>query len=47
MASGLVAGLAHPGGNITGLSFLGDQLQAKRLDLIKDLLPRATRVAAS
>ncbi len=44
VGAGLVASLAHPAGNITGLSFQGDELLPKRLELIKDLLPRATRV---
>ncbi|MBI3636498.1 MAG: ABC transporter substrate-binding protein [Candidatus Rokubacteria bacterium] len=42
---GLVAGLARPGGNITGVISLISQLTGKRLDLLKQLLPRASRVA--
>jgi putative ABC transport system substrate-binding protein len=42
--SGLVASLARPGGNITGLSSFGTELAAKRVELIKDMLPRATRI---
>jgi putative ABC transport system substrate-binding protein len=38
---GLVASLAQPGGNITGLSFLGSELGGKRLELLKDLHRRA------
>ncbi len=45
VAQKFVASLAHPGGNITGHSIAYDQLFSKRLELIKDLLPRATRVA--
>ena len=46
VGDGLVAGLARPGGNITGLTFLGPQLVPKRLALLKEALPKATRVAA-
>jgi putative ABC transport system substrate-binding protein len=42
---GLVASLARPGGNATGICFVGDGLNAKRLGLMHDLLPRATRFA--
>ena len=42
----LVAGLARPGGNITGLTFLGPQLVPKRLALLKEALPNATKVSA-
>jgi putative ABC transport system substrate-binding protein len=41
---GLVASLAHPGGNITGTTFLGPELLAKRFALLKDLLPSMSRV---
>jgi len=40
----LVESLAHPGGNITGLSLSAPQLAAKRLDLIKQALPKLSRV---
>lgn len=43
--SGLVASLAHPGGNVTGLSTMMTELSAKRLQLLKEVIPRLTRVA--
>ena len=43
---GLVASLARPGGNVTGLTFLAPELTAKRLQLLKDALPNVSRVAA-
>jgi putative ABC transport system substrate-binding protein len=42
---GLVASLARPGGNITGLSFQTGELSGKWLDLLKEVLPKLTRVA--
>ena len=44
VASGLVASLARPGGNVTGLSALGPELSTKRLEVIKDALPTLARV---
>ena len=45
VGSGLVASLAHPGGNITGLSMMTTDLTVKRLQLLKEVVPQATRVA--
>ena len=42
---GLVASLAHPGGNATGINFLAAELVEKRLALLRELLPKANRVA--
>jgi putative ABC transport system substrate-binding protein len=42
---GLVASLARPGANVTGTTFLGAELVPKRLALLRELLPRAVRVA--
>jgi putative ABC transport system substrate-binding protein len=44
--SGLVTSLARPGGNMTGFSHLTGELTGKRLQLLKDTLPRLRRVAA-
>jgi putative ABC transport system substrate-binding protein len=43
---GLVASLAHPGGNVTGLSGVGPDLTGKRLELLRDVVPQLTRVTA-
>ena len=42
---GLVASLARPGGNVTGVTALGQALDSKRLELLKDAVPGITRVA--
>jgi putative tryptophan/tyrosine transport system substrate-binding protein len=42
---GLVGSLSHPGGNVTGVTMLGNQLGPKRLELMKLLLPNATHFA--
>jgi putative ABC transport system substrate-binding protein len=41
---GFVASLARPGGNITGLSNLGTELNSKRLEILKDAVPKLARV---
>jgi putative ABC transport system substrate-binding protein len=45
VASGFVASLARPGGNITGLSSLAPELSGKRLELLKETVPKLSRVA--
>lgn len=45
VGSGVVATLAHPGGNTTGITDASVELTGKRLDLLKELLPRLKRVA--
>jgi ABC-type uncharacterized transport system substrate-binding protein len=43
--TGLVASLAHPGGNVTGLAILTDELELKNLQLLKEAVPTVIRVA--
>ena len=45
VGSGFVASLARPGGNITGLSTLAPEISGKRLELLKEIVPRLFRVA--
>jgi putative ABC transport system substrate-binding protein len=45
VAEGFVASLARPGGNITGLSWLGAELPGKRLELLKETVPQLSRLA--
>ena len=45
LESGLVASLARPGGNVTGLSLLHPELSRKRLELLKQVIPKVARVA--
>jgi putative ABC transport system substrate-binding protein len=45
VGSGLVTNLARPGGNVTGMSALAADLAGKRVELLKDVAPRASRVA--
>jgi len=45
VGSGLVTSLARPGGNVTGLTALSTELAGKRLQLVREVVPKATRVA--
>jgi putative tryptophan/tyrosine transport system substrate-binding protein len=46
VADGLIASLSRPGGNVTGTTFLGPELAAKRLQLLRQVVPGLSRVAA-
>jgi putative tryptophan/tyrosine transport system substrate-binding protein len=45
LGGGLIAGLARPGGDTTGLALMSTELTAKRLELLKEVMPQATRIA--
>jgi putative ABC transport system substrate-binding protein len=45
VGTGVVSSLAHPGGNITGISVLASDFWPKRLELLKEIFPKLTRVA--
>jgi putative ABC transport system substrate-binding protein len=45
VANGLVESLARPGGNVTGLSQMLQEVSGKRLELLKELVPKLSRVA--
>jgi putative ABC transport system substrate-binding protein len=44
VGAGLVATLSHPGGNVTGISMIGPELEAKRVALLREIVPNAVRV---
>jgi putative ABC transport system substrate-binding protein len=46
VASGLVDSLARPGGNVTGLTMISPDLAGKRVELLREILPRVVRIAA-
>jgi putative ABC transport system substrate-binding protein len=46
VADGLVVSLARPAGNVTGNTFIGPELEPKRLELLREIVPAASRVAA-
>jgi ABC-type uncharacterized transport system substrate-binding protein len=45
IGTNIVTSLAHPGGNITGLSSIAPELEGKRLELLKEVIPKLSRVA--
>ena len=46
VGQGIIVSLAHPGGNITGLSATVTEIYPKRVELLRELVPKATRIAA-
>lgn len=44
VGAGLITSLAHPGGNVTGMSSLSPELNSKRLEVLKDAVPKLARV---
>ena len=46
IGQGLIGSLSHPGGHVTGVGLLSQTLEAKRLELLRDALPKARRIAA-
>ena len=44
VVAGIAESLARPGGNMTGLTFMAPELNAKRLELLRDILPSMGRV---
>jgi putative ABC transport system substrate-binding protein len=46
VAAGVVKSFTHPGGNVTGLSTLAGEVPVKRIQVLKELVPRASRIAA-
>jgi ABC-type uncharacterized transport system substrate-binding protein len=45
VAAGIVASLARPGGNLTGMTYFVPELMAKRMEMLKDIMPRISQVA--
>jgi putative ABC transport system substrate-binding protein len=45
ISSGIVSSLARPGGNVTGMSALASDMAGKRVELLKEIIPRAARIA--
>jgi len=44
--SGFIASLAHPGGNVTGLTAVGSEIRGKQVEVLKEVLPRLSRHSA-